>query len=492
MKLLDALRSNIARYLLLVALVPTCAVFVAFWASGYYAAREQAETELQAKGKLLISAIGQSVQYGLTSGNVAYLQDALGGITASDSSIAYLAVLDASGAVLYRYGTVDTALSSRRKRYERPLTTNDPVLDLFANTSAAPVLDPLSNSPTPFRKRVIGTFSLELDQQTAVEAAWVRMRRWLLLALLTALGSVVLGAVVAWRVAAPFRQINAGLRQLAQGNFNVRWQRRFKGDIGTLQNTVDNLAQALDHRRSRLQTAVDEKTGELNHALSELKRVSEERGRLIQLGNDLVEEERKQIAAELHDNLNASLLLMGIQAGEIQAYLAREANDVAQAAALAGNIQTQSGELYRSIRSLVRRIRPEIIDVLGLEAALRELLFAYDQGGHTCTFTFLTEGEIPEINNRMSIAIYRIVQEALSNVVKHAEASHCEVRMSCKDPQQVVVLTIVDDGRGFEVASERSGIGILSMTERAESVSGQLMVRATPSKGSVVTATFPL
>jgi signal transduction histidine kinase len=191
------------------------------------------------------------------------------------------------------------------------------------------------------------------------------------------------------------------------------------------------------------------------------------------------------IARELHDSVQQTLYGIGLGAGTAAELLdrdpvaARRQLDWIREAALAGLID---------LRGLILRLRPEALAGNGLTAALSRLL---DTAGGLGGFRTNAElGPEPATTVEVRHALYRIAQEAVQNVAKHAGAQHVTLRMAGDGP--AVVLAVVDDGRGFVPDADLPGrLGIRSMRERARAAGGRLEIVSAPGAGTEVRATLP-
>lgn len=196
------------------------------------------------------------------------------------------------------------------------------------------------------------------------------------------------------------------------------------------------------------------------------------------------EEERRRIRRDLHDGLGPRLagLALGIESANA---LADE--DPQQARAM---LESLTGDAYVTIdevRALVHDLRPDALDKLGLLAALRERIQTLAPPGSPLTIVLDAPAALPPLPAAVEVAVFRIALEALTNVVRHAEARHCAVKLRVDDG---VELVIEDDGRGF-VAGATSGIGLGSMSERAAEVGGVLSIRPGQSGGTRVRVVLP-
>jgi len=199
------------------------------------------------------------------------------------------------------------------------------------------------------------------------------------------------------------------------------------------------------------------------------------------------EEERQRIARELHDGLGPALASLNIRLLTIRRLLSKEGHSAAsEIQELAEHVQAS----IRDIRRLIHDLRPVALDELGLVPALREHLARCGQEhGLVVEFTADATRRLPAA---VETALFRIVQEAVNNVLRHAQAQQVRVTLSCDS--DYVKLRITDDGQGFNAHLPRSGrhVGLWSMRERVEQLGGQFEVRSAPGHGTTVTTIVPL
>jgi signal transduction histidine kinase len=199
------------------------------------------------------------------------------------------------------------------------------------------------------------------------------------------------------------------------------------------------------------------------------------------------EEERQRIARELHDGLGPALASLNIRLLTVHKLLERDGHSVAEEIReLANQVQAS----IRDIRRLIHDLRPVALDELGLVPALREYL-ARCEREHGLVIQFSTyEGE--RLSAPVETALFRIVQEAVNNVMRHAHAKH--VRVTLVRDVDHANLTVADDGQGFDAQLPRPGrhVGLWSMRERVEQLGGQFEVHSAPDQGTTVTTVVPL
>jgi signal transduction histidine kinase len=197
------------------------------------------------------------------------------------------------------------------------------------------------------------------------------------------------------------------------------------------------------------------------------------------------EVERRRLARELHDETGQALtsILLGLAAVE----RAETADDAHAAAA---ELRTLVVETLQDVRRLAVELRPSALDDFGLEPALRRLgQSVREAGGLDVQVETTLGGE--RLAPDLETAVYRIVQEALTNVVKHADAARASIVVTRK-PDSVLVM-IEDDGRGFDPAASRDGgLGLLGMRERVELLDGSFQVEAEPGRGTTLIVSLPM
>jgi PAS domain S-box-containing protein len=217
----------------------------------------------------------------------------------------------------------------------------------------------------------------------------------------------------------------------------------------------------------------------------------EDRTRLLRRMNSAIEQERNRIARDLHDGP-----VQGVSAASLSleaALLMIKAGDIGRGLDVLAKIRQELAEEADSLRRLMAGLRPPVLEERGLMPALRESLlrFGTDQGIET-EFSGSIVRAIPD---DLETLAFRVVQESLTNVWKHAGATRVTVHV--ESDQSQLRIEIEDDGKGFETVDVRDylragRVGLASMRERVELASGTFAVRSTPGRGTAVMATIPL
>jgi signal transduction histidine kinase len=199
------------------------------------------------------------------------------------------------------------------------------------------------------------------------------------------------------------------------------------------------------------------------------------------------EEERRRLRRDLHDGLGPQLASLVLK---LETARNRMADDP-QTAALLTDLSARTQEAVADIRRLVYGLRPPALDELGLVMALREGATQYNQQGiNGLNIMFDAPDRLPPLPAAVEVAVYRIAQEALTNVVRHAEARTCWVRLRLDESAGLLCLEVEDDGKGLPM-QRRVGIGLNSMRERAEELGGILIITSPSTGGTSVVARLP-
>jgi two-component system sensor histidine kinase UhpB len=201
----------------------------------------------------------------------------------------------------------------------------------------------------------------------------------------------------------------------------------------------------------------------------------------------LQESERLALARELHDELGQSCTAIRVETAFLRHC---PPDDRPAMMAAAGRADAAALGLYQLLGDLLRRLRPANLDTLGLVAALQELCESWEtRTGVGCVLQ--VEGKPEGLGNSIDITVYRVAQEALTNVTRHARASHVRIALSRVEGTEVT-LSVQDDGRGMDSSLATRGLGLLGAVERAAIVGGTLSVTSAPGAGTRITLRIPL
>jgi len=207
--------------------------------------------------------------------------------------------------------------------------------------------------------------------------------------------------------------------------------------------------------------------------------------------NSVREEEKTRLSRELHDEMGQILTGLRIELEALEEGLGDlgvqgGARDLLERSVVASELVTKAID---SMHEILASLRPVALDRLGLVAALRqECRRLKDRAGISCELG--AAEDLSSLGSEVDTALFRIAQEALTNVVRHARASRAVVTLETR--AGTATLRVEDDGRGLSPGPESTGLGMLGMRERAERLGGELVARAVPRGGTLVEARIPL
>lgn len=230
---------------------------------------------------------------------------------------------------------------------------------------------------------------------------------------------------------------------------------------------------ALEVRAAR---NVELQSQDLHAAMADAVKGERAKERLLHNAEEMVERERERIALEIHDTLNATVLSIRLYAEAIEATATGDSE--AEVRHCAGQIRELSSEFYDNARAIVRELRPETLDTLGFSFAIADFVRTLNLSTQGCRFEFQGDPNLPEPPRALAIALYRAVQEALTNVVKHAQATSATVSVQTAPPPHHIRIVVHDNGIGLrgqsEAKDDRGGLGLIGMRERLQRVGGSL------------------
>jgi PAS domain S-box-containing protein len=206
---------------------------------------------------------------------------------------------------------------------------------------------------------------------------------------------------------------------------------------------------------------------------------------------ELQEKERASLARELHDDLSQQLVAIRVHAGAIR-HRATGADARYQTDAMA--IEASVNQIYTVSHQLMEGLHPQVLDSAGLAEAVRGLLASWSQLHPAIRVTPRLAGPLDEIDGEARIHLFRIVQEGLANLARHARASRARLYLgvTARAARREVCLVLRDDGIGMDLAAPRGGFGLIVMRERARNLGGRFEVCSRPGGGTRLSVTVPL
>ena len=264
---------------------------------------------------------------------------------------------------------------------------------------------------------------------------------------------------------------------------NVMFLRRVFGPLERLEATMERI-DPLDPGRRIVVGEADDEIARLGKAFNAmLDRLEHERADSGRRALRAQEAERARLARELHDELGQLLTGVVLQLDGLGATVpAERRGDVT-------GIQDTVREGVQTVREIAQGLRPPALDEFGLRASLVALAVGFGERSGLRVRQRI-DPELPALGREGELAVYRVAQEAMTNVARHARAENVELALERRDG--AVVLTVHDDGCGIEARDLRSATGVAGMRERALLVGGSLDISGSPAKGTDVQLRVPV
>jgi NarL family two-component system sensor histidine kinase LiaS len=229
----------------------------------------------------------------------------------------------------------------------------------------------------------------------------------------------------------------------------------------------------------------DDSQDEIGQLAGELNRMSKQLQELIQTRQQLAGlEERNRLARDLHDSVKQQVFAISMNLGTVQTLWER---DPAQAREKLEAATNQARQAQKELAMLIQTLRPFQMQGKGLVQALEE--FLRDWQAHSGIQTEFQAGEGITLPDEKEQALFRVAQEALSNAARHSGAANVHVALNAQGGQ--AIMTVADDGRGFDPDKATGGFGLKSMRERVQSLGGALEIRS-GGNGTQITAVMPM
>ena len=229
--------------------------------------------------------------------------------------------------------------------------------------------------------------------------------------------------------------------------------------------------------------------GAINHMAETLDKANRENSKLTLHSLEIQEEERQRLSQELHDELGQSLSAIKAMAVTSK----RKGVDIEK---ISDSITSVCDHLFSVVRSMMRNLHPIILSELGLKATLEDLVDYWSLRHPDIKFQMHCQDAVDLIDKKLTIQIFRVMQECLTNIVRHADAQEVFIGLEIIDDTGpgnncMIQLSVKDDGIGCNMNDISSGFGLLGMKERIKGLSGELIADSRPGGGMTIAACIP-
>ena len=307
---------GVGRRMAVITMLPVILLFTSFVWYSWYAHRAQVAEELAERGRILARALAETSEYNVISGNLSDLRLTINGLVQSDRSIYKVDVIDGSGRAAVRVVS-ESASDAQSHYYEAPIRKQVVWINLFSDNGTPHVSASSDSRPPTLTTEVVGWVRVTMSPANMMAKQTDRFQIELSMAALALAASGILAWVLARSLIVPLREAIGTVRQIRGGNFRVHPPVTTGGEIGELQSSIGEMSLALGESKRDLENKVAERTRDLLASRNEALRADADKRKLIQKVNEIIEDERKSIAVEIHDELNASLIAARLEAQAI-------------------------------------------------------------------------------------------------------------------------------------------------------------------------------
>jgi signal transduction histidine kinase len=393
---------------------------------------------------------------------------------------------------LGRIGTADSLIQKIRLQKTSILlqqVRTDATIDaLRGNTDTKIISDyrgvPVLSSYTPLRIQDVRWVMLsEIDVREAFNSVFILRERLILLGLFILFAAAVIGMLISQTISKPILSLAKATEKFGEGDLSFRTNVHLNDEIGLLASTFNQMAESTMQKTFQLQNEIAERRRAEKEVTFSHQRLKNLSGHL----QTVREEERKGLAREIHDELGQALttlkLNMTILKDELHAV---SANADEKITAMMDLIDTT----IKSVKRMITALRPLLLDDLGLTAAIEWQAEEFqERTGIHCKISI--DPEEITLDAERSTAIFRIFQETLTNIARHAKAS--DVTVSLTDLDGTAELRISDNGIGVtdEQVNDNRSFGLIGMRERATYWGGSVDIHGIKNQGTMVIVRIP-
>jgi two-component system NarL family sensor kinase len=302
---------------------------------------------------------------------------------------------------------------------------------------------------------------VEIDKLEAVKDIFIMRNKMFLLVILTSIGVIIMTLIIARKISSPVKNLTKAALNLMNGTFE-KIDYNSKDEIGDLVTTFNAMGEKIITQEE------------------ELKRANK---KTVRASFDATDKERKRLALELHDDIGQRLIGTKLILENIE-------SDHTELLTNQLELAKQSIDLtIQEIRNLTNNLLPSVINEFGLATAIKTLCDDIVKiSGINIDLTSNLKHE--DINTNVKVYLFRLVQEAVSNILQHSEADRILINLELKD--NILQLEVKDNGKGFDESMITMGNGLINMRERVSLLDGEIKIITNVGKGTEIFVTIPV
>ncbi|MCX6267706.1 MAG: sensor histidine kinase [Bacteroidetes bacterium] len=304
----------------------------------------------------------------------------------------------------------------------------------------------------------------EIDMKEAMVPIYETRTHILLLSVIMIVIFFGIVLFISRRITKPLIRLRNAVVKVGKGHYDIDLPIETQDEIGALTESFNMMALQIKEKTTELQM---ERFGRIRSVF------------------DGEEIERQRLSRELHDGIGQSLIAIKLR---LENLLYQEGNDIRTSIQ---ELKNYFDQIIDEVRRISNNLMPSVLEVFSIPIAFRNL-FSETEEHSGLRIHFEAKGNFDDLDKKLKTYIYRLTQEALNNIVKHAEAREVRVNLTRNTVQ--LTLVIQDDGKGFllDKVGKDGGNGIHNMRERASLLQGQIDIRSAPSKGTTITLNVPI
>lgn len=458
--------------------------------------RQSAISQFEESALILAQTLHDSLQRDMMTANRDDIQDAVLRI-ASGTLINEVVILSTTQNIFASARSLEIGRRRHDQDIARALISGKTItrIDEQSGEGELYVILPVPNNPECHTchspdLNILGAIEIGLDMAPLNEQI---KEQTLIMALIGGLTFVAIGGALALmfksEVVNPLSQLAASARRIAQGDFSARAEVNRKDEVGMMAQTFNEMAEQVERHARALEDSKRELEQRVQERTEQVQQMAAVRGQLLERLISAQEEERRRLARELHDEASQALSMIMMDLARTRDSLPGDAKEARQRLSQSRSLAEQT---LADLRRMIHELRPEVLDQLGLVPALRSYVksrLEVEKIKVQLHFSQLDERLAPLVE----ITLFRVIQEATTNISRHAGASTVNIEVVMKD--STVTATIEDNGRGFDVEAAfkaPESWGLRGIRERVAVIGGELSIESSSEHGTRLQVRLPV